>query len=62
MKDDEYSEEEIQRVFPEDLSYSQEIYLDGMHTYNRLDKYEVIDVKTRRFNLLNLASRIIGKL
>ena len=62
LKDDEYSEEEIQRVFPEDLSYSQEIYLDGMHTYNRLDKYEVIDVKTRRFNLLNLASRIIGKL
>lgn len=62
LKDDEYSEEEIQRVFPEDLSYSQDIYLDGMHTYNRLDNYEVIDVKTRRFNLLNLVSRIIGKI
>lgn len=62
LKDDEYSEKEIQRVFPEDLSYSQDIYLDGMHTYNRLDNYEVIDVKTRRFNLLNLVSRIIGKI
>lgn len=37
-------------------------YLNGMHTYTATDKIEVIDIKTRRFNLINLLFRIINKL
>lgn len=35
--------------------------MDGMHTYNGLGEYEVIDLKTRRFNILNFVFRILGK-
>lgn len=58
----EYSERLVAEVLPQELSYSRRIYLDGMHTYNADEHFEVIDIKTRRFNLLNLVSRIIGKL
>lgn len=57
-----YSETEIERVFPCDLEYSKKVFLDGMHTYNYCNGYEVVDIKTRRFNLLNLIFRTIGKI
>lgn len=56
-----YSEEEIKEICPEDLKYDKPIYLDGMHTYNASEHYEVIDIKTRRFNILNFVMRIAGK-
>lgn len=62
FSNEDYYEEEICRIFPEDLSYAQKVFLDGMHTYNYSTQYEVIDIKTRRFNLLNLLFRTIGKL
>ena len=33
-----------------------------MHTYNADSEYEIIDIKTRRFNLLNLVFRLFGKI
>lgn len=57
-----YYETEIKVIKPEDLNYDRSIYLDGMHTYNASEHYEVIDIKTRRFNLLNLFMRIISKI
>ena len=57
-----YSEREIKEIRPEDLNYNKTIYLDGMHTYNSSEHYEVIDIKTRRFNILNFFMRIAGKL
>lgn len=56
-----YCEEEIRELRPEDLTYDRPIYLDGMHTYNASEHYEVIDIKTRRFNMLNFVMRIAGK-
>ena len=58
----EYWENEIQRIIPSDLKFSGEILLDGMHTYNSTDTFEIIDIKTRRFNTLNFIFRIISKL
>lgn len=43
------------------LNFSKKIYLDGMHTYNASEEYEVIDIKTRRFNILNFMFRLLGK-
>lgn len=57
-----YSEKRIAEVTPRDLCYSKKMVLDGLHTYNATDSFEVVDIKTRRLNLLNLISRVIGKL
>lgn len=56
-----YSEEELLRLYPQDLQLSSRLYLDGMHTYNISEHYEVVDIKTRRLNLLNLLFRCIGR-
>jgi hypothetical protein len=57
----QYRETERKVIFPEDLHYDKTMLLDGMHTYNSSEHYEVIDIKTRRFNLLNFVMRIVGK-
>lgn len=57
-----YSEEDIEMILPQELKYSKMILLDGMHTYNISNHFEVIDLKTRRFNILNFIFRIIGKI
>lgn len=54
-------EEPITEITPQDLQYSRPIFLDGMHTYNASTHFEVIDIKTRRFNLLNLLFRLLSK-
>ena len=59
--ENKYFEKEILRVDPYCFKYSKDIYLDGMHTYNSINKYEVIDIKTRRFNIINLLFRFINK-
>lgn len=56
-----YREREIGMLHPEDLRYDRPVFLDGMHTYNSSEHYEVIDIKTRRFNILNLIMRAAGK-
>lgn len=57
-----YTEEEILRLTPSDIYLSEYCYLDGMHTYNCSNNYEVIDIKTRRFNIINLFFRFISKI
>lgn len=57
-----YCEKEIAELFPEQLKLSESLYLDGMHTYNCSEHYEVVDIKTRRFNVLNLFFRFFGKI
>lgn len=55
-----YSENEIMRIYPQNIILSKKMYLDGMHTYNYCQNYEVIDIKTRRFNLLNFTIRLLN--
>lgn len=57
-----YQEHEIKTVYPCEIILSRKLFLDGMHTYNCSEHYEVIDIKTRRFNILNLTFRILGKI
>ena len=61
-REQKYTESEMKIVSPQDVILSPKIYLDGMHTYNQSDHYEVIDIKTRRFNILNLGVRFFRKL
>lgn len=48
-------------LMPQELCYTKQILLDGMHTYSATEEFEVIDLKTRRLNPLNLVMRLIGK-
>lgn len=57
----QYTETEVRTLLPEQLRLSEPLYLDGMHTYNCSEHYEVIDIKTRRLNLVNLFFRTFGK-
>ncbi|MBQ8895737.1 MAG: hypothetical protein IJY88_02970 [Clostridia bacterium] len=57
----EYSEIEFAEIKPEEQCYNKRIYLNGMHTYNSSEHYEVIDLKTRRFNPLDFIMRLLGK-
>lgn len=56
------SEREELHLMPQDLRYSTNILLDGMHTYSATEEFEVIDIKTRRLNWVNLVMRIKHKL
>ncbi len=56
-----YKEKVIEKILPQQVTLSEKLYLDGMHTYNGSEHYEVIDIKTRRFNILNFIFRIIQK-
>lgn len=58
----QYTETEVARIYPEDLNLSRKMIKDGMHTYNATDSFEVIDIKTRRFNILNFICRLINKI
>ena len=61
-KEGNYKENAISRIMPNELTYSKNIILNGMHTYNATRNYEVIDIKTRRFNIINLIFRTLNKL
>ena len=61
IENNQYNEIEIKEMYPHELTFNDNILLDGMHTYNSSPHYEVIDIKTRRFNMLNFVMRIIGK-
>lgn len=56
------SELTSQHITPEELSFDTSVYLDGIHTYNSLTNIEVIDIKTRRLNLINFIYRFAGKI
>ncbi len=58
----EYNEYIVQKIYPAELNFSRRIFLDGMHTYNANNDYEVIDLKTRRFNILNFYFRFLSKI
>lgn len=62
FKDSTYQEKTIMKMFPQELQFSDKMILDGMHTYNATETFEVIDIKTRRLNIINLFFRILDKI
>lgn len=60
--DNDFNQLTSKRIIPTDFSYDKTILLDGMHTYSSIENMEVIDIKTRRFSVLNLIFRILNKI
>lgn len=53
----QYTEKIIRSINPNSVILSDKLFIDGIHTYNQSRQFEVIDIKTRRFNILNFVMR-----
>ena len=61
-EDNNYKEKVLKNISYRDVMLDRKMFVNGLHTYNFNDDFEVIDIKTKRFNIINLLSRIIGKI
>jgi hypothetical protein len=57
-----FKESEIRRITINDITIDKKMNVEGIHTYNKNDMYEVIDLKCTEFNLENIIWRIIRKI
>lgn len=57
-----YKDKIIKKITTDNIKLDKSMLLEGVHTYNSSENIEVIDLKTRRFNLLNLLFRCINKI
>lgn len=62
INNNKYSDKVIKNITTKDIKIDKNMILDGIHTYNRSENLEVIDLKTRRLNILNLIFRTINKI
>lgn len=62
LSDGQYKEKELTRKYPHSFNYSIPVYLEGIHTYNCCEHFEVIDIKTRRFNPIDFFMRCVHKI
>lgn len=58
----EYDEELLTTVTADSIILNSDKNYNGIHTYNSLDNIEVIDLKKRNFNLLNIAGAIMKRI
>lgn len=54
--------DEILHIFPKDIQLDEKHNWSGVHTYNSLDDYEVIDIERKHFNIFGIFSRLFLKL
>lgn len=60
ISENTFKEKLISVVFPEDIRLNYENHFIGIHTYNRIDNVEVIDLKRKsKFNVLNIIGAIL---
>lgn len=58
-----YREETVKTVLVKDIRLNCENHFSGIHTYNRLDHVEVIDLKIgANFNILNIIGAVLKRL
>ncbi len=59
IEEDNLDGKEVRQIFPETLRFDKRVLIDGIHTYNANERYEIIDIKTRRFNILDFIFRLL---
>lgn len=50
------------QLYPDNIITTEKYKWTGIHTYNSLENYEVIDVERKHFNILGIASRLLLKI
>ncbi len=59
---DDYSEERIGRVAPEDITLDKPIAFSGIHTYTATASFEVIDLKGSGFSIFDVIGRLWARI
>lgn len=57
--DSDLTELSTTMITPEMIKLDRKMLVRGIHTYSSTEKMEIIDIRTRRFNILNLISKTI---
>lgn len=57
-----YNERILKKVYPQDIDYDKHYNLIGMHTYNELDGFQVIDLRSKDFSFSLIILKIINKI
>lgn len=52
----------ILRLYPDDIVVTQKHVWTGLHTYNSIEHYEVVDIERKHFNVFGIVSRFLSKL
>lgn len=58
----EYSEHLLCEIYPDDINYDAHYNLIGVHTYNEIDNFQVIDLRSYDFSLILLIFKIVNKI
>lgn len=65
MNPEQLVNEGMQNVFryilPEDLQIAEKKKWIGLHTYNAVHQFEVVDIERRHFNIFGIITRVLGK-
>ena len=62
LDNDAYKETLVKKILPNDIQIKGVDIVDGIHTYNTTDMYEVIDYKTNRsFSIIECVGYLLGK-
>ena len=59
---DDYSETELERIYPDDLKFSKKLDMLGTHNYSSDGTFEAIDIKTIKFRPVELFFRLLYKI
>lgn len=59
---EKYSEVQLKKICPSDISIDKKIHITGIHTYTSSQNYEVIDVKSYMHNFIYVILRLLRKI
>ena len=48
-------------LFPQELKMTEKKTWIGLHTYNAIEQFEVVDIERQHFNIFGLFRRVLGK-
>ncbi len=57
-----YSERILRKVYPKDIDYNKRYNLIGIHTYNELEGFQVIDLRSKDLSVSLIMWKIINKI
>ncbi|MCM1125564.1 MAG: hypothetical protein NC429_03755 [Lachnospiraceae bacterium] len=66
---EKYEERILRKVYPKEIDYNKNYNLIGIHTYNELDEFQVIDLRSKdlsvdliMWKIVNKIRKIVGKI
>ena len=57
-----YEEKLIHEIYPKNIEYDRHFNLIGVHTFNEIGTYQVIDLRSNDFSIILICQRIVNKI